>query len=178
MLAFLQKIGRSLLLPIAVMPVAALLFRLGAPDLLDLPFIMAAGAAVMDNLAILFAIGITIGLSVDQRGEAVLAAVVGYYVMIGTLAGLLIQTGYGSDQEIVTRLSANVLFGLIAGLFSVWTYNRFYKVNLPTVFRFFSGRRLVPILTALFGLLVGIILFVIFRRLARRAARRPWQALI
>jgi PTS system N-acetylglucosamine-specific IIC component len=162
MLALLQKIGRSLLLPIAVMPIAALLFRLGAPDLLDIPFVMAAGAAIMDNLAILFAIGIAIGMAVDQRGEAVLAVVVGYFVMIGTLTGLLVQTGYGADQEIVTRLTSNVLLGLIIALLSVWTYNRFYQTNLPTLFRFFSGRRLVPILTAIFGLLLGLILFVIW----------------
>ncbi len=162
MLGFLQKIGRALLLPIAVMPIAALFFRLGAPDLLDIPFLMAAGAAVYDNLAILFAIGIAIGLSVDQRGEAVLAAVVGYYVMLAALSMLLIQNGYGADQEIVTRLSASVLLGLIAGLVSVVTYNRFYLVRLPSLLHFFSGRRLVPILTAIFGLLLGIALYVIW----------------
>ena len=66
MLAFLQRIGRSLMVPIAVMPAAALLLRLGQPDLLDIPFMAAAGSAIFDNLALLFAIGIAIGMSDDQ----------------------------------------------------------------------------------------------------------------
>ena len=167
MLAFLRNIGRSLLLPIAVMPVAALLFRLGAPDLLDIPFIMAAGAAIIDNLPILFAIGIAAGMSVDHRGEAVLAAVVGYYVLIGALSALLIQSGYAAGDEIVARIPANILFGLIAGLVAAGSYNKFYRTKLPNLFRFFSERRLVPILTPLFSLLIALALFLIWPLLWR-----------
>ena len=162
MLAFLQKIGRSLMLPIAILPVAALLFRLGAPDILDIPFVMAAGSAIFDNLPILFAIGIAIGMSDDHRGEAVLAAVVGYYVLLASLTALLIQFGYAASDEIVSKLPANILLGLIAGIVAVWTYNRFRQVKLPTLFRFFSGRRLIPILTSLFGLLIALVLFILW----------------
>lgn len=162
MLAFLQKIGRSLLIPIAVMPIAALLFRLGAPDILDIPYVSAAGAAIMDNLPILFAIGIAIGLSDDQRGEAVLAAVVCYFVLLGTFTTLLVQSGYAASDEIVSRLPSNIVLGLIAGLVAAWAYNRFRQVRLPLLLRFFSGRRLVPILTALFGMLIALVLFVIW----------------
>jgi PTS system N-acetylglucosamine-specific IIC component len=163
MLEFLQRIGRSLMVPIAVMPAAALLLRLGAPDLLNLPFIAAAGAAIFDNLALLFAIGIAIGMSDDHRGEAVLAAVVGFLVIIGATQALLtavppLGAGYAADDDLVTTLSNNVLVGIVAGLIAVWTYNRFRTVKLPQVLGFFSGRRLVPILTSIFVLVVALAL--------------------
>lgn len=163
MLAFLQRIGRSLLLPIAVLPAAALLLRLGAPDLLNVPFIAAAGAAVFDNLALLFAIGIAIGMSDDHRGEAVLAAVVGFLVIIGATQALLTAApplggGYAAGDPLVTRLANSVLVGIAAGLIAVWTYNRFRTVELPQLFRFFSGRRLVPLLTSFFVLPAALLL--------------------
>jgi PTS system N-acetylglucosamine-specific IIC component len=163
MLAFLQRIGRSLMVPIAVMPAAALLLRLGQPDLLDIPFIAAAGSAIFDNLALLFAIGIAIGMSDDHRGEAVLAAVVGFFVLIGATTVLLtgeppLGAGYPPDDDLVTRLGNNVLIGILAGLVAVWTYNRFRQVKLPAVLGFFSGRRLVPILTSVFVLVLAVIL--------------------
>ena len=167
MLLFLQRIGRSLMVPIAVLPAAAVLLRLGAPDLLNIPFMAAAGAAVFDNLALLFAIGIAIGMSDDQRGEAVLAAVVGYLVLV-TAAQTLLSTppplgaGYAPDDPLVAQLSNNVLIGITAGLIAVWTYNRFYTVRLPWVFRFFSGRRLAPILTPFFVLIAALILLFLW----------------
>jgi PTS system N-acetylglucosamine-specific IIC component len=150
------------MLPIAVMPAAALLLRLGAPDILSIPVMVAAGSAIFDNLPILFAIGIAIGMSDDHRGEAVLAAVVGYYVLLGSLSALLIQFGYAAGDELVSRLSTNILLGLIAGLVAIWTYNRFRQVRLPILFRFFSGRKLVPILTSFFGLLIAFVLFLLW----------------
>ena len=151
------------MVPIAVMPAAALLLRLGAPDLLDIPFMAAAGSAIFDNLALLFAIGIAIGMSDDHRGEAVLAAVVGFLVLVAATQALLtgappLGAGYAADDDIVTKLSNNVLIGITAGLIAVWAYNRFRQVKLPAVLGFFSGRRLVPILTSLFVLIAAIIL--------------------
>jgi PTS system N-acetylglucosamine-specific IIC component len=151
------------MVPIAVMPAAALLLRLGAPDLLNIPFMSAAGAAVFDNLAILFAAGIAIGMSDDHRGEAVLAAIVGFYVLIAATQSLLtaappLGAGYAADDALVTQLANNVLIGILAGLVAVWTYNRFRKAQLPAVLGFFSGRRLTPILTSLFVLILAVIL--------------------
>ena len=77
----LQKLGKALMLPVAVMPVAALMLRLGAGDVFNIPFIMNAGAAVFDNLAILFAIGVAVGLAKDNNGAAALAGAVGYFVL-------------------------------------------------------------------------------------------------
>jgi PTS system N-acetylglucosamine-specific IIC component len=160
---FLQRIGRSLLIPIAVMPVAAILMRLGAPDLLNIPFMAAAGSAIFDNLALLFATGIAIGMSDDHRGEAVLAAVVGLLVLVSATQALLttpppLGAGYSADDDLVTGLGNSVAMGIIAGLIAVWTYNRFRRVKLPSVLAFFSGRRLVPILTSFFVLAAALIL--------------------
>jgi len=151
------------MVPIAVMPAAALLLRLGAPDLLNIPFMSAAGSAVFDNLALLFAAGIAIGMSDDHRGEAVLAAIVGYYVLIAATQSLLtgpppLGAGYAADDALVTQLSNNVLIGILAGLIAVGTYNRFRHTQLPAVFGFFSGRRLTPILTSFFVLFLAVIL--------------------
>ncbi|SIQ88025.1 Phosphotransferase system, EIIC [Priestia flexa] len=81
MFQFLQRVGKSLMLPIAVLPAAALLLRLGQPDLLDIPFMAQAGDAIFANLALLFALGIAVGLSKDGSGAAALAGVIGYFVL-------------------------------------------------------------------------------------------------
>lgn len=81
MLKFLQNIGKSLMLPIAVLPVAAILLRIGQPDLLDMPFISSAGDALFANLPLLFAIGVANGLSDDQNGAAALTSAIAYLVL-------------------------------------------------------------------------------------------------
>ena len=155
------------MIPIAVMPAAAILNRLGAEDVLNIPFIQAAGSEIFVYLALLFAIGIAIGMSDDHRGEAVLAAVIGYFVLIKATAVLMVTDfghipfigpAYAPDSEIVTQLPNNVLIGILAGLVSVWTYNKFHKTKLPQALGFFSGRRLTPILTSLFVLVLAILL--------------------
>lgn len=161
MFGFLQRIGRSLLLPIAILPLAAVLLRLGAPDLLNIPFMAAAGAAVFDNLALLFAAGIAVGMAADHRGEAVLAAITGYYVLVATTQALLssplpVGGGYSALDPVVTQLDNNVLFGVLVGLVAAWTYNAFRYVELPDLLGYFSGRRLIPILTFIFVLLLAL----------------------
>ena len=79
-LELLQRLGRALMLPIAVLPVAALLLRLGAPDVLDIPFVMKGGGAIFDNLPLLFGIGVAVGLAKGNPGTAGLAGAVGYLV--------------------------------------------------------------------------------------------------
>ncbi|ACY14032.1 PTS transporter subunit EIIC [Haliangium ochraceum] len=163
MLEFLQRIGRSLMLPIAVMPAAALLMRLGAPDVLDLPFIQAAGSEIFVYLPLLFAAGIVIGMTADKRGEAVLAAVVGYFVLIKAMGVLLVDVGeYAADAAIVSRLPGNPLIGIIAGLVTAALYSRFSNLRLPEALGFFSGRRLVPILTSVAMLVVALALVLVW----------------
>lgn len=143
MLGFLQRIGKALMLPIAVLPAAALLLRLGQKDLLDIPFMAAAGDAIFANLALLFAIGIAIGLAKDSNGAAGLAGAIGYLVLTkGTVA---------IDKDINMAILGGIIAGIVAGLL----YNRFHDIKLPEWLGFFAGRRFVPIITSLVMLILA-----------------------
>ncbi len=139
-LGYMQKLGKALMLPIAALPVAALLLRLGQPDLLDIAFIAAAGNAIFSNLPLLFAMGIAVGLSKDNAGAAALAGAVGYFILTAA-AG-----------TINADINMSFFGGIIAGIVAGHTYNRFHTTSLPAYLGFFSGKRLVPILTGLFML--------------------------
>lgn len=145
MLGFLQRIGKALMLPIAILPVAGLLLRFGQPDLLNIPFIAAAGDAVFKNLAILFAIGVAVGMSKDNNGAAGLAGAVGYFIL--TMGATAI------DKTINMSVLGGILSGVIAGLL----YNRFKDTKLPDWLAFFGGRRFVPIIT---GLVMVVLAFL------------------
>ncbi len=131
----LQRIGKALMLPIAVLPAAALLLRLGAGDVLDIPFVMAAGDAIFSNLAILFAIGVAVGIAHDGSGAAGLAGVVGYFVLTN------------GAKAIDSEINMGVLAGIIAGLTAGALYNRYHDIKLPDYLGFFGGKRFVPIVT-------------------------------
>ncbi|MDX8365971.1 N-acetylglucosamine-specific PTS transporter subunit IIBC [Cytobacillus sp. IB215665] len=143
MLKFLQKIGQSLMLPIAVLPAASLLLRFGAPDILDIPFISAAGGALFNNLALIFAIGIAIGFSKDKHGVAALAGAIGYFVLTDAM------------QAINEDINMGVLGGILAGIISGQLYNRYNDVKLPEWLAFFGGRRFVPIVTSIVMLAIA-----------------------
>ena len=145
-LGYLQKLGKALMLPIAVLPVAALLLRLGQQDLLDIPFITSAGGALFSNLPLLFAMGIALGLSEDNDGASVIAGTVGFFVL--TTAAKSIN----SDVDL------SFFGGVIAGIIAGHTYNRFHKVALPAWLSFFAGKRLTPIMTGLFCLAMAFVL--------------------
>ena len=142
-LGYMQKLGKALMLPIAVLPVAALLLRLGQPDLLDIAFIGKSGGAIFDNLPLLFAMGIAVGLSKDNAGAAALAGAVGYFILNAA-------SGTINDQ-----INMSFFGGIIAGIVAGHTYNRFHAVTLPAYLGFFSGKRLVPIMTGLFMLVIA-----------------------
>lgn len=148
----LQSIGRSLMLPIAVMPAAALLLRLGQSDLLNLPWMAAAGNAVFGNLPIIFAIGIAFGLA-GGDGAAALAAAVGYLVFIGVFNSIIPQKAGAPDPTI----NMGVLSGILVGLVAAGLYRRFHDIRLPDYLAFFGGRRFVPIVTAFATLVLGAI---------------------
>jgi PTS system N-acetylglucosamine-specific IIC component len=162
--AQLQRIGGALMLPIAVLPVAALLLRFGQPDLLDLPVMRAAGQAIFDNLGLLFAVGVAIGLARENHGAAGLAAVVAYLVttrgaevFIIPPAALLALTGHARDLAIEAFKSnelrtLTVPVGILCGLLAGSLYNRCHRVNLPSYLAFFGGRRFVPIVSGLAAL--------------------------
>lgn len=142
-LGYLQKLGKALMLPIAVLPIAALLLRLGQPDLLNIPFIAQAGGAIFSNLALLFAMGIAVGLSVDSAGAAAIAGAVGYFVLKAT-------TGTINDA-----IDMSFFGGILSGIVAGHAYNRFHSVTLPAYLGFFGGKRLVPIMTGLAMLVIG-----------------------
>jgi PTS system N-acetylglucosamine-specific IIC component len=162
--AQLQRIGGALMLPIAVLPVAALLLRFGQPDLLNLPVLGAAGQAIFDNLGLLFAVGVAIGLARENHGAAGLAAVVAYLVttqgaqvFITPPAALAALTGQAQALAIEAfkqneLRTLTVPAGILCGLLSGTLYNRFYRINLPAYLAFFGGRRFVPILSGVAAL--------------------------
>lgn len=145
MIKFLQKIGKALMLPIAALPVAGLMLRLGQPDVFNIPFIANAGDALFSNLALIFAIGVAIGLSDDEHGSAGLAGAIGYLVLTNATKAL--------NPDINMAAFGGIIAGIVAGS----TYNKFKNVKLPEFLGFFGGKRLVPILTSLFMLLIAFI---------------------
>lgn len=174
-MAVLQRIGRSLMLPVAVLPAAALLVRLGTTDMLgseSLPgfvtkfagFMAAGGGAILDNMPLLFAVGIAIGFAKKSDGSTALAAVVGYLVfqkVLGTFTDPnLPQVATAVDGKVVMvdkAVNAGVLGGVVMGLVVALLYQRFHRTKLPDWAGFFGGRRLVPILAAFAGLFIGIV---------------------
>lgn len=140
----LQKIGKALMIPIAVLPAAALLLRLGAPDVFNIPVVMNAGGAIFDNLALLFAIGISIGIA-ENDGVAGLAGAVGYIVLTRV-------TGIINDE-----INMGVLAGIIMGLVGGYLYNKYHGIRLPDWLGFFGGKRFVPIVTAVAALVLGVL---------------------
>ncbi len=157
MFASLQRLGRSLMLPIAVMPAAALLLRFGQSDMLNLKWMADAGDAIFGNLALLFAIGVALGFASDA-GTAGLAAGVGYWVMTKVMA--TVATGvYGKDAD----TNMGVLAGIVAGLVAASLYNRYHDIKLPEWLAFFGGKRFVPIVTSFAGLILGVAFGLIWK---------------
>ena len=165
--AQLQRLGKSLMLPIAVLPAAGILLRLGQPDVLGGiktpvigPFFQAmsaAGDAVFANLPLLFAVGVAIGFARKADGSTALAAVVGYLVVQAVfktmspvvLAGEVDKNG---DQALINY---SVFAGIIVGLLSAWLFDKYHTIQLPSYLGFFGGRRFVPIVVSVTCLFLG-----------------------
>jgi PTS system N-acetylglucosamine-specific IIC component len=154
----LQPLGRALMLPIAVLPAAGILLRIGQPDLLNIAFIADAGSAIFANLGLLFAAGVAVGLAKENHGAAAIAGVVCYVVATFAAKALMIVppselAGYSGKaaewaadafkNDTIKHLS--VPTGIISGLWSGWLYNRYHAIKLPDYLAFFGGRRFVPI---------------------------------
>ncbi|MEJ2762681.1 N-acetylglucosamine-specific PTS transporter subunit IIBC [Photobacterium sp. MCCC 1A19761] len=144
-LGYMQKLGKALMLPIAVLPVAGLLLRLGQADVFDIPFMAQAGGAIFGQLPLLFGIGIAIGLSKDGAGAAGLAGAVAYFVLDVTA------------KTIDPSINMSFFGGIIAGIIAGHSYNRFHMTSLPPWLGFFAGKRLVPIMSGLFALVFGAV---------------------
>ncbi len=182
---YLRNIGKSLMMPIAVLPAAAILAGLGnwLSSLEMLPFIanilFMSGTSILDNMAILFALGLAFGLSKDKNGAATLPAVVMWFVVFRLLSVDSLNVLLGVDVDSKDALEAlsssigvvqataftklnNAFIGIIIGILSAELYNKFSNVELPKALSFFSGRRLVPIIGALVGIVLSIVLFFIW----------------
>jgi PTS system N-acetylglucosamine-specific IIC component len=170
-LSALQPLGRALMLPIAVLPIAGLLLRLGQPDLLGWTVMAAAGSAIFSNLGLLFAVGVAVGLARENHGAAGLAALVCYLV---TTEG--IKTLMAAPATITAGLQGNALavalttfkaqelsklsvpVGLLSGITAGMAYNRFSNVALPSYLAFFGGRRFVAIVAGLAGVILALLI--------------------
>ena len=145
MLKGLQKLGKALMLPVAVLPAAALLLRLGASDVLDIPFIMQAGAAIFDNLALLFAVGIAVGVAFDGGGAAALAGAVGYFTLTKAVV------------TINSTINMGVLAGIVSGIVAGMLYNKYHNIKLPDFLGFFGGKHFVPIAASLASIVLALV---------------------
>ncbi|MDH6121531.1 PTS system N-acetylglucosamine-specific IIC component [Kitasatospora sp. GAS204A] len=160
----LQKIGRSLQLPIAVLPAAGILLRLGQPDVqekLHLPAKLvatfaAAGNAVFSNMPLLFCVGIAIGLAKKADGSTALAALVGYLVFHNVLTVFPMAGTVTAANPAGTPQNPGVLGGVVIGLLSATLWQRYHRTKLPDWLGFFNGRRLVPLIMAFVGTFLGI----------------------
>ena len=166
----LQPLGRALMLPIAVLPIAGLLLRLGQPDLLDIAVLSAAGDAIFSHLGLLFAIGVATGFARDGNGAACLAGVVCFlvateagkvFLVVGpdVTAGLVAPAAdiVAAAWKAKAMARLDVPIGILSGLAGGLLYNRFLAIKLPEYLAFFGGRRFVPIVSGVAGLLLAVI---------------------
>ena len=189
--SLLQRIGQSFMLPIALLPIAGIFLGIGssltntnmlaAYHLKGLmgpgtaPYILfsllnSAGSIIFDNLPILFAVGVAIGMARSEKATAALSSIVAFFVMHSTIGSLITYTGRshsfltGATPEIVgiTSLQMGVFGGIIVGLGVAALHNRFYKIELPKVFSFFGGTHFIPIISAITYVGIGILMFYIW----------------
>lgn len=168
--AFLQKIGKSLMLPVAVLPVAGLLLGIGSAEYgfihptISL-MMKASGGAIFSNLPLIFAIGVALGLT-NNEGVAALAAVVGYVVSLATMGVMATHLNISTDMMTsvmgIQALDTGVFGGILAGGIAAFMFNRYYRIELPSYLGFFSGKRFVPIVTAIATIFLGLILACIW----------------
>ena len=171
-LAGLQRLGRSLMLPIAALPAAGLLLRLGQADMLGrfsplktvANVIAAAGGALFDNLPLIFAVGIAIGWAKKSDGSTALAAVVGYLVLAGVFKAMspVVLAGKVDPAGAPALINFGVLGGIVTGLVAAVLWQRFYRIKLPDFLGFFGGRRAVPIITAVAMMIIGVVMSFIY----------------
>ncbi|MDQ4037626.1 MAG: PTS transporter subunit EIIC [Actinomycetota bacterium] len=181
-LAGLQRLGRSLMLPIAALPAAALLLRLGQPDLLGeeglgqfadwlLPVaavVGAAGGAIFSNLPLIFAVGVAIGLARKSDGSTALAAVIGYVVLEGVFEAMAPYVNGAPSEDALAEgavqepINYGVLGGILIGVLAARLWQRYYRVKLPDYLAFFGGRRFVPIITAFAAIVLGVVMALLY----------------
>lgn len=172
MKTFFQRLGRSIMLPVAVLPAAAILAGIGnwilgfAEGNLVGTFLLNAGTSILDNLAIIFAVGIAIGLSRDNHGAAALSGLTGFLVLTSLLSIDSVAELSGIDSSSVNEafedIDENVFMGIFSGIISSIMYNRFSNTKLPDALAFFSGKRLAPIMSAAAMVVGAAVMFFVW----------------
>ena len=183
MMKYLQKLGKAMMLPVAALPICGILMGLGyalAPAAMGAAgategfayvlgvFLIKAGAALIDNMAILFAIGVGVGLAKDNDGTAGLAGMVSYLMIttllnpgtVSTIAPGMIASEI--NQVAFAKIGGNAFIGILAGIVGGICYNKFKGTKLPDVLAFFSGKRSVAIVTAVVSIVVAAILLFVW----------------
>jgi N-acetylglucosamine PTS system EIICBA or EIICB component len=168
-LGSLQTLGRSLMLPIAVLPAAAIILRLGQPDLLGQyhwgfirwDWLADGGNAIFTNLPLIFAIGVALGLS-GTEGTAALAAVVGFLVFNAVFSNIIPHITTAGVSAPDPNITMGVLGGIMIGVVAAEFYKRYHNIRLPDYLGFFGGRRFVPIITAFAAIILGLIFGIIW----------------
>jgi PTS system glucose-specific IIC component len=168
---FLQQVGKSLMLPVAILPVAGILLGIGSSDFFWMPvavskIMQAGGSVIFSNLPLIFALGVALGFTKND-GAAALSAMVGYLVMIATLGIMSIHV-LGMDPAPEARQLQNIIGlrtvdtgvfgGILLGGIAAALFNRFYRIELPSYLAFFAGKRFVPIITGFAAILLGVAL--------------------
>ncbi|EMO7185706.1 N-acetylglucosamine-specific PTS transporter subunit IIBC [Pluralibacter gergoviae] len=172
-LGYLQKVGRALMVPVATLPAAAILMGVGywidpngwGNTSALAAFFIKSGSAIIDNMSVLFAIGVAYGMSKDKDGAAALTGFVGFLVLTtlcSPAAVAMIQKIPADQVPAAFGKINNQFVGILVGIISAELYNRFSSVELPKALSFFSGRRLVPILTSFLMIVVAFVLMYIW----------------
>ncbi|RJG47557.1 N-acetylglucosamine-specific PTS transporter subunit IIBC [Motilimonas pumila] len=172
-LGYMQKVGRALMVPVAVLPAAAILMGIGywidpvgwGSESILAALLIKSGGAIIDNMALLFAIGVAFGLSKDKSGPAALSGFVMFMVVTTLLSPAVVAQLQGVDVANVPDAFAkisNQFVGIIIGIISAEIYNKYSGVELPKALAFFSGKRLVPILTSIAGIVLAFILLYVW----------------
>ena len=177
MMKYLQRLGKSLMLPVACLPVAGILMGLGyllAPTtmqggnaeasvaLILGTFFVKAGAAIIDNMSVLFAIGVAVGMAKEQDGTPALAGIVAWFVIQTLLSTGFIGVLTGGEVDPAFNKVNNQFIGIMSGIVGATCYNRFSGTKLPDFLAFFSGKRSVAIVTALISIVLAAILFFVW----------------
>lgn len=171
--SLLQKIGKCMMLPVSVLPIAGILLGVGSAHFSWLPEIVSnvmakSGDAIFGNLPLLFAIGVAIGLT-NNDGVAALAGTTGYVVFLAAMGVVANVLGVPTKAIMgIPSIETGVFGGIIVGMVAAWTFNRFYKIKLPSYLGFFAGKRSVPIITSFAVILVAVVLSFVWPPIGRQ----------
>ena len=172
-LGYMQKVGKALMVPVATLPAAAILMGVGywmdptgwGANSVFAAFLIKSGGAIIDVMPMLFAIGVAFGLSKDKNGSAALAGFISFTVVTTLLSPAVVAQLENIPLDQVPAAFAkinNQFIGIIVGVISAEIYNKYSTVELPKALAFFSGKRLVPILTSIAGMALSFVLLYVW----------------